>query len=153
MDGIDYLTTDMFGEGLYESCKEVKFGTMNTRAINFVGGGAQNFKGAPESVLYTLYPGFRSYTFHLYFCFFRVVCVYRSESTTWLPWFTICNQFQIKYPWVICNGANERIYLFVWRHITWMLLWRLPFLTRLLKSRTPSSATSRRFLLIPNRSS
>ncbi|KAJ4880028.1 Patched family protein [Raphanus sativus] len=44
VDGIDYLTTDMFGEGLYESCKEVKFGTMNTRAINFVGGGAQNFK-------------------------------------------------------------------------------------------------------------
>ncbi|KAL0798721.1 hypothetical protein Bca101_053896 [Brassica carinata] len=44
VDGIDYLTTDMFGEGLYESCKEVKFGTMNTRAINFVGGGAQNFR-------------------------------------------------------------------------------------------------------------
>lgn len=51
MDGIDYHITDMFGEGLYESCKEVKFGTMNTRAINFVGGGAQNFRGAaPQSV-------------------------------------------------------------------------------------------------------
>ncbi|CAN8276827.1 unnamed protein product [Cochlearia groenlandica] len=44
VDGIDYHITDTFGEGLYESCKEVKFGTMNTRAINFVGGGAQNFK-------------------------------------------------------------------------------------------------------------
>ncbi|KAG2291020.1 hypothetical protein Bca52824_037689 [Brassica carinata] len=44
VDGIDYHITDMFGEGLYESCKEVKFGTMNTRAINFVGGGAQNFR-------------------------------------------------------------------------------------------------------------
>jgi photosystem I subunit 4 len=37
VDGIDYHITDTFGEGLYESCKEVKFGTMNTRAINFVG--------------------------------------------------------------------------------------------------------------------
>ncbi|CAH8338602.1 unnamed protein product [Eruca vesicaria subsp. sativa] len=44
VDAIDYHVTDAFGEGLYESCKEVKFGTMNTRAINFVGGGAQNFK-------------------------------------------------------------------------------------------------------------
>lgn len=50
MDGIDYHITDTFGEGLYESCKEVKFGTMNTRAINFVGGGAQNFRGDLESV-------------------------------------------------------------------------------------------------------
>ncbi|XP_019088059.1 PREDICTED: Niemann-Pick C1 protein-like [Camelina sativa] len=44
VDSIDYHITDTFGEGLYESCKEVKFGTMNTRAINFVGGGAQNFR-------------------------------------------------------------------------------------------------------------
>lgn len=50
VDGIDYHITDTFGEGLYESCKEVKFGTMNTRAINFVGGGAQNFRGALQSV-------------------------------------------------------------------------------------------------------
>lgn len=71
VDGIDYHVTDMFGEGLYESCKEVKFGTMNTRAINFVGGGAQNFKGAPQSVLYTFFFScFQSYTFRLCFCFF-----------------------------------------------------------------------------------
>lgn len=31
--------------GLFESCKEVKFGTMNTRAIEFIGGGAKNFRG------------------------------------------------------------------------------------------------------------
>lgn len=43
--GIDYFLTDAFGEGLYESCKEVKFGTMNSRALQFIGGGAQNFKG------------------------------------------------------------------------------------------------------------
>ncbi|KHN20111.1 Niemann-Pick C1 protein [Glycine soja] len=42
--GIDYFVTDAFGEGLYESCKEVKFGTMNSRALQFIGAGAQNFK-------------------------------------------------------------------------------------------------------------
>lgn len=45
MDGIDFFVSDAFGEGLYDSCKEVKFGTMNTRAIQFIGAGATNFKG------------------------------------------------------------------------------------------------------------
>ncbi|XP_022769376.1 Niemann-Pick C1 protein-like isoform X3 [Durio zibethinus] len=44
VDGIDFYITDAFGEGLYESCKDVKFGTMNTRAIEFIGFGAKNFK-------------------------------------------------------------------------------------------------------------
>ncbi|CAK7329084.1 unnamed protein product [Dovyalis caffra] len=44
VDGIEYYVTDDFGERLYDSCKDVKFGTMNTRAIDFVGGGANNFK-------------------------------------------------------------------------------------------------------------
>nr|AGV40493.1 hypothetical protein [Phaseolus vulgaris] len=44
VDGIDFYVTETFGEGLYESCKDVKFGTMNTRAIDFVGAGASNFK-------------------------------------------------------------------------------------------------------------
>ncbi|KAI4336697.1 hypothetical protein L6164_015190 [Bauhinia variegata] len=44
VDGIDFYVTDTFGQGLYESCKDVKFGTANTRAINFIGAGAQNFK-------------------------------------------------------------------------------------------------------------
>ncbi|KAI4389641.1 hypothetical protein MLD38_001846 [Melastoma candidum] len=43
VDGIDYFITDAFGEGLYGSCKEVKFGTMNTRAMEFIGAGAKNF--------------------------------------------------------------------------------------------------------------
>ncbi|XP_011041222.1 PREDICTED: Niemann-Pick C1 protein-like [Populus euphratica] len=43
VSGIDFYVYDSFGEGLYESCKEVKFGTMNTRALNFIGAGAQNF--------------------------------------------------------------------------------------------------------------
>ncbi|KAH9624778.1 hypothetical protein KSS87_022864 [Heliosperma pusillum] len=45
VDGIEFYVTDAFGEGLYDSCKEVKFGTMNTRAIEFVAGGAKDFKG------------------------------------------------------------------------------------------------------------
>ncbi|CAH9050123.1 unnamed protein product, partial [Cuscuta europaea] len=44
VDGIDFFITDTFGEELYESCKEVKFGTMNTRAIDFIGAGAKNFR-------------------------------------------------------------------------------------------------------------
>lgn len=44
VDGIDFYITDTFGEGLYNSCKDVKFGTMNTRAIEFIGSGAENFR-------------------------------------------------------------------------------------------------------------
>ncbi|TYH88851.1 hypothetical protein ES332_D01G216900v1 [Gossypium tomentosum] len=44
VDGIDFFVSDAFGEGLYDSCKEVKFGTLNTRAIEFIGAGATNFK-------------------------------------------------------------------------------------------------------------
>ncbi|KAJ4827497.1 hypothetical protein Tsubulata_027977, partial [Turnera subulata] len=44
VDGIDFYVTDAFGEGLYESCKDVKFGSMNSRALSFVGAGALNFK-------------------------------------------------------------------------------------------------------------
>ncbi|KAM7479507.1 hypothetical protein LguiA_027720 [Lonicera macranthoides] len=44
VDAIDFFVADTFGEGLFDSCKEVKFGTMNTRAIEFVGAGAKNFK-------------------------------------------------------------------------------------------------------------
>ncbi|KAK7299788.1 hypothetical protein RJT34_10616 [Clitoria ternatea] len=44
VDGIDFYLTENFGEGLYKSCKDVKFGTMNTRAMDFIGGGANNLK-------------------------------------------------------------------------------------------------------------
>lgn len=40
------MTKD-FGEQLFSSCKEVKFGTMNTRAIEFIGAGATNYEGIP----------------------------------------------------------------------------------------------------------
>lgn len=45
MDGIDFYITDAFGEGLYDSCKDVKFGTMNSQALEIIGAGAQNFEG------------------------------------------------------------------------------------------------------------
>lgn len=45
VDAIDFYIADTFGEGLYNSCKDVKFGTMNTRAIEFIGAGAKNFEG------------------------------------------------------------------------------------------------------------
>ncbi|XVF74109.1 hypothetical protein PTKIN_Ptkin13bG0033900 [Pterospermum kingtungense] len=44
VDSIDFYITDAFGKGMYESCKDVKFGTMNTRALEFIGAGAKNFK-------------------------------------------------------------------------------------------------------------
>ncbi|XP_010690227.2 uncharacterized protein LOC104903808 isoform X1 [Beta vulgaris subsp. vulgaris] len=43
-DGIEYYVSEDFGEGLYNSCKDVKFGSMNTRAIDFVGAGAKNYQ-------------------------------------------------------------------------------------------------------------
>lgn len=45
VDGIDYYITSNYGEELYNSCKEVKFGTLNTRAMDFLGGGAKTYKG------------------------------------------------------------------------------------------------------------
>ncbi|CAK7346025.1 unnamed protein product [Dovyalis caffra] len=43
VSAIDFYVSDAFGEGLYESCKDVKFGTLNSRALNVIGAGAQNF--------------------------------------------------------------------------------------------------------------
>lgn len=45
VDGIEYYITDDFGAGMYESCKNVKFGSSNSLALDFLGGGATNFKG------------------------------------------------------------------------------------------------------------
>ncbi|WOG97708.1 hypothetical protein DCAR_0417049 [Daucus carota subsp. sativus] len=44
VDGIDFYVDDAFGKGLFESCKDVKFGSMNTLAMDFIGAGAKNFK-------------------------------------------------------------------------------------------------------------
>ncbi|XP_073112906.1 uncharacterized protein [Elaeis guineensis] len=44
VDGIDFYITSVYVEELFNSCKDVKFGTMNTRAMDFVGAGAQNYK-------------------------------------------------------------------------------------------------------------
>ncbi|KAL8135782.1 hypothetical protein AgCh_010405 [Apium graveolens] len=44
VNGIDFYVDDAFGQGLFESCKDVKFGSMNSRAMEFIGAGAKNFK-------------------------------------------------------------------------------------------------------------
>lgn len=43
LDGIDNYINDTFGKGLYNSCKDVKFGTMSTRGIEFIGAGSKFF--------------------------------------------------------------------------------------------------------------
>jgi Niemann-Pick C1 protein len=42
---IDFFVTSAYGEQLYNSCKDVKFGSLNTRAMDFIGGGAHNYQG------------------------------------------------------------------------------------------------------------
>ncbi|KAL5215204.1 hypothetical protein ABZP36_004356 [Zizania latifolia] len=44
VNGIDYYVTSNYGEELYNSCKDVKFGSLNTRAMDFLGGGAKTYK-------------------------------------------------------------------------------------------------------------
>ncbi|KAI1337014.1 patched family-domain-containing protein [Xylariaceae sp. FL0016] len=40
---LDQLISKDYGEGFYNSCKEVKFGASNSKAIDFIGGGARNY--------------------------------------------------------------------------------------------------------------
>ncbi|KAK1755638.1 Niemann-pick type C-related protein 1 [Echria macrotheca] len=40
---LDQLISSEYGTGFYESCKEVKFGPTNSRAMDLIGGGAKNY--------------------------------------------------------------------------------------------------------------
>ncbi|KAI0129523.1 sterol-sensing domain of SREBP cleavage-activation-domain-containing protein [Xylariales sp. AK1849] len=40
---LDHLISKDYGTGFYDSCKDVKFGPSNSKAIDFIGGGAQNY--------------------------------------------------------------------------------------------------------------
>lgn len=40
---LDQLISDEYGEGFYNSCKDVKFGPSNSNAMTFIGGGAKNY--------------------------------------------------------------------------------------------------------------
>lgn len=40
---VDQLISKQYGEGFYDSCKEVKFGASNSKAMDFIGGGAKNY--------------------------------------------------------------------------------------------------------------
>ncbi|KAJ4811770.1 Niemann-Pick C1-like protein 1 [Rhynchospora pubera] len=44
VSSIDFFVTRMYGEQLYNSCKDVKFGSLNTFAMDFIGGGARNYQ-------------------------------------------------------------------------------------------------------------
>ncbi|KAF1984842.1 multidrug efflux transporter AcrB transmembrane domain-containing protein [Aulographum hederae CBS 113979] len=40
---LDQLISTEYGSGFYNSCKDVKFGPTNSRAMDFIGGGAKNY--------------------------------------------------------------------------------------------------------------
>jgi Niemann-Pick C1 protein len=40
---LDQLISDEYGSGFYDSCKDVKFGSTNSNAMAFIGGGAKNY--------------------------------------------------------------------------------------------------------------
>ncbi|KAL8284472.1 hypothetical protein RB600_009058 [Gaeumannomyces tritici] len=40
---VDQLVSQTYGSGLYSSCKDVKFGASNSKAMDFIGGGAKNY--------------------------------------------------------------------------------------------------------------
>ena len=40
---LDNLWSDQFGEGFYDSCKEIKLGATGGKAMNLIGGGAKNY--------------------------------------------------------------------------------------------------------------
>ncbi|KAJ9667393.1 niemann-Pick type C- protein 1 [Coniosporium apollinis] len=40
---LDTLISDAYGSGFYDSCKDVKFGATNSRAMDLIGGGAKNY--------------------------------------------------------------------------------------------------------------
>ncbi|KAJ7299954.1 hypothetical protein O6H91_Y105400 [Diphasiastrum complanatum] len=44
VEGLDFFVTEEFGKNLFDSCKDVKFGSMNTRAMDFIGAGAKTFQ-------------------------------------------------------------------------------------------------------------
>ncbi|KAL2256594.1 hypothetical protein VTK26DRAFT_1432 [Humicola hyalothermophila] len=40
---LDQLISEEYGKGFYDSCKDVKFGPTNSRAMDLIGGGAKNY--------------------------------------------------------------------------------------------------------------
>ncbi|KAL6309624.1 multidrug efflux transporter AcrB transmembrane domain-containing protein [Sparassis latifolia] len=40
---VDFFVTEQFGEGFYDSCKNIKVGNMNGYAMDLIGGGAKNY--------------------------------------------------------------------------------------------------------------
>ena len=55
VQGVDVYVTEEYGSSLYDSCKDVKYSLPNVRAMDFVGGGANNYTGRD---LISLFPTF-----------------------------------------------------------------------------------------------
>ncbi len=45
VQGVDVYVSEDYGSRIYDSCKDVKYSLPNMRAMDFVGGGANNYTG------------------------------------------------------------------------------------------------------------
>lgn len=52
VQGVDVYFTEDYGSRLYDSCKDVKYSLPDLRAMDFVGGGANNYTGQDWSCLF-----------------------------------------------------------------------------------------------------
>ena len=113
MDGIEYYITDAFGEGMYESCKNVKFGSSNSLAVDFLGGGAKNFKGKAFIRFSYLILLSRITKLHVHVLSCRVVYIYRPESWCEYARLPLWDQVFADATSVIWNEAYECVFLFM----------------------------------------
>jgi Niemann-Pick C1 protein len=104
---LDNLVSDKYASTFYDSCKDVKFGATNGKAMDFIGGGAKNytlflkflgdkkFLGSPFQINFPrpdegLFPGMEAMDKHAYPCDtddekYRCACLDCGASCTELP--------------------------------------------------------------------
>lgn len=104
---LDNLVSDKYASTFYDSCKDVKFGATNGKAMDFIGGGASNytlflkflgdkkFLGSPFQINFPrpnedIFPGMKGMDKHAYPCDtddekFRCACLDCGGSCTELP--------------------------------------------------------------------
>jgi len=104
---LDHLVSDKYAATFYDSCKDVKFGATNGKAMDFIGGGAHNytqflkflgdkkFLGSPFQMNFprpdqTLFPGMQAMDKHAYPCdtdneLYRCACLDCAGTCAELP--------------------------------------------------------------------
>lgn len=104
---LDNLVSDKYASTFYDSCKDVKFGATNGKAMDFIGGGAKNytqflkflgdkkFLGSPFQINFprpdeSTFPGMEAMDKHAYPCdtddeLYRCACLDCGGSCTELP--------------------------------------------------------------------